>query len=316
MEALTHTITIIQTAQCSTNANNKLSWIVDLHLDGELLHKQLTIVDPFTQAKHQECHRKLEQLLAKLQALEIKISDTERRRSQRAAEAYATEEYKLHAAAMEGSVDDDDYQQDLFCQLQLPMNTLNKRILLINICEQYTENSSPNGRTINVLHWEHLEASEIWKQSSVLDVVVRRVVPQCRTEASLDPSSKLWTQKTIPRSTNNERKHLLNVLLVIARDTSETPHIRYREQYTSWQNTDRVHWQDTDPSLAQLAILQVRERLRYLKCTHRIRLTIVRPGTFEALEEILQKTTETYGPGYFSIVHFDVHGHVSANGFE
>src|SRR5947207_5228550 len=37
-----------------------------------------------------------------------------------------------------------------------------------------------------------------------------------------------------------------------------------------------------------------------------VRLDIVRPGTFEALRSHL----ETYGVGYYRIVHFDVHGSV------
>jgi hypothetical protein len=42
----------------------------------------------------------------------------------------------------------------------------------------------------------------------------------------------------------------------------------------------------------------------------RVRIDILRPGTYKALENHLRAVTDRYGVGYYHIVHFDVHGSV------
>lgn len=41
-----------------------------------------------------------------------------------------------------------------------------------------------------------------------------------------------------------------------------------------------------------------------------VRLDILRPGTFEAFKSHLEMSNKEYGDGYYSIIHFDVHGSV------
>ncbi|KAL9075570.1 MAG: hypothetical protein Q9161_001643 [Pseudevernia consocians] len=53
-----------------------------------------------------------------------------------------------------------------------------------------------------------------------------------------------------------------------------------------------------------------RKNLNTQQSTSPINLEMVRPGTYEALQEKLESTTREKGRGYFHIVHFDLHGRV------
>ena len=44
------------------------------------------------------------------------------------------------------------------------------------------------------------------------------------------------------------------------------------------------------------------------KAALRVRVDILRPGTYEALTRHLEASQERHGPGYYHVVHFDVHG--------
>ena len=40
----------------------------------------------------------------------------------------------------------------------------------------------------------------------------------------------------------------------------------------------------------------------------RVQIDILRPGTYEALEQHLEQTQDRFGAGYYHVIHFDVHG--------
>ena len=41
-----------------------------------------------------------------------------------------------------------------------------------------------------------------------------------------------------------------------------------------------------------------------------VKVDILRPGTYEALENHLQEISNEHGVGYYHVIHFDVHGAV------
>src|SRR2546422_767408 len=41
-----------------------------------------------------------------------------------------------------------------------------------------------------------------------------------------------------------------------------------------------------------------------------VKIDMVRPGTYRALENHLRATTAQHGVGYYQVIHFDVHGNV------
>lgn len=42
-----------------------------------------------------------------------------------------------------------------------------------------------------------------------------------------------------------------------------------------------------------------------------VRVDLLRPGRYSALEDLLRRTSTEHGPGYFHVIHFDLHGSVS-----
>ena len=54
----------------------------------------------------------------------------------------------------------------------------------------------------------------------------------------------------------------------------------------------------------------VKSRLRSTKAVIDLNLEVVRPGTWEALKQHLEKSHRIHGRGYFHMIHFDVHGKV------
>ena len=315
MEALAHRISITETDHNPTNADGKPTWTVHVKVDGKLLRSRLILVDPHTRAEHDQCRFHLGQLLSKEQALDAKISNAERNQRRRSLATHLTEKSKLQADAKKTSSMIDDYRQNLYQQLQLPTDQLVKPILRIDVREQSTKQTSPGARTIHCLHWEQLEAAELWKSSSIAQVVVRRIVAQrCQPARPSNQPPEAGIQRIKSWSTQKHSKPSLNVLLVVARDLSNQYNVQIQGQHSDARSSSANPVQDTDPSLAQLAILGVRKKLQRLERAHCVRLMIVRPGTFEALAGFLRHTSQTQGKGYFSIIHFDVHGSVEREG--
>jgi hypothetical protein len=119
------------------------------------------------------------------------------------------------------------------------------------------------------IFWELLEHLDLWRPSQRPQSVV-----VFRTAATSNPlNSAALTQST---QAHSERK--FRILIVTARSNSRA---------------------DIDPRLVSRLIVDVTE-----KYGNPANVQIVRPGTFEAFHTHLW----TYPPGYFDIVHFDMHG--------
>lgn len=142
----------------------------------------------------------------------------------------------------------------------------------------YVSKDSEN--TIHQLFWETLEYMDENAASGWKFTVERQLFPIGSPEFPL-------------------REHIgstrrINILLVIGRDMS-----RNSEKYD-----------DICPFLAFRAVNQVRNSLNASGNPLKVHLEVARPGTFAAFEGHLRRRKEKHGPGFFHIVHFDLHGMV------
>ncbi|KAF0329452.1 hypothetical protein GQ607_003401, partial [Colletotrichum asianum] len=141
------------------------------------------------------------------------------------------------------------------------------------------------GTTIHQIFWETLEDPRLW--NSDIQVIVQRSI-------SADSSTSAKHTDHIVPSIASDGTVTINLLLVIARDLRR----------------DEFKRQDASPTLAINAILKIRDRLKERRSPIQLNLEIVRPGTLKAFKEHLQRTEDGKGPGYFHIVHFDMHGNI------
>jgi hypothetical protein len=158
----------------------------------------------------------------------------------------------------------------------------NKRTLVIEIKEDPLDEKNSQD-SIHQLHWELLEQPNLWTQN-IIKVQVRRGITKPHREASTNITSTLS-----PR----EQDKCFNVLLVIARDTS--------------RGLKRL---EIDPNCASAILTAVQRRVNAARGSVKINLEIVRPGTLDSLEEHLARAENRHHPGYFHLVHFDLHGAV------
>ncbi|MCJ1354307.1 MAG: hypothetical protein MMC33_004295 [Icmadophila ericetorum] len=68
---------------------------------------------------------------------------------------------------------------------------------------------------------------------------------------------------------------------------------------------------DTEPSQVQIVLRHLQDQLRKENSPYDVQLDVVRPGTYEALKHHLQRKGYY---GYYSIVHFDLHGYIDEHG--
>lgn len=143
--------------------------------------------------------------------------------------------------------------------------------------------------TIHALHWEHLEAVASWPgiRGQRIRVRVRRVI---------NPPAP-FSEPENPVRTYYRQGNQFNILLVIARTLDDEPGRLGRDLYL----------EDVSPAMGYRSIINAQKRLAE-KGSERIRLEVVRPGSFEALAEHLRRRTAEEGLGYFRLVHFDTHG--------
>ncbi|KIW23798.1 uncharacterized protein PV07_11971 [Cladophialophora immunda] len=206
-------------------------------------------------------------------------------------EEYATRSPFEEGRARRFSQSIEEYAQDLFRQLDLrsvlslhhsPADRQPEHLTI-----EIATLANPNPTLINQaafhrLHWELLETPELWDSFFSKVTVVRKVPP----DHTLTPEA---SSHTPPRSSNLPDKQTYNVLLVVARDLRE-------------------HDNDALPDSVLNAHLRMQPILETLTDRPPLRVEVVRPGTFAALEQHLRHATQLHGPGYFDVVHFDMHG--------
>ncbi len=166
-------------------------------------------------------------------------------------------------------------------QIQDPLVDQNYS-LTIDVCENYTEDHAFSG-SLQSLHWELLEQLELWS-GCFNKVIVRRI----SSEPTKDDIRPALTPSVSIAGT-------LNVLVVIARNTE----------------TDPSAYQDVRPFAALDVLLGVRGILQQQAAGPRLRVEVVRPGTFDSLKQHLRSSKDIHGPGFYHFVHFDMHGRVA-----
>ena len=141
------------------------------------------------------------------------------------------------------------------------------------------------GKSIHSLHWELLEDLSLWvsdkdgMSAKPASVTVRRCVKDFDVRD---------LQRDVALAVQDGKPELFNVLLVVART--------------------KVHEKETDyfnPTSVLRTILEAQAELECRRSQKRIRLEVVRPGSYDELEIHLQHSHKI-----FQIVHFDVHGDI------
>ena len=147
------------------------------------------------------------------------------------------------------------------------------------------EVDSPDA-SIQRLHWELLENCLRHSRGPWPISVTRSI----RNENDICGIKKV-TSRAVEKISHHPRNSF-NILLVVARNLT----------------FDESAHQDVDPGLTLRALLAIKRHLKMSNAPYELNVEVVRPGTFNALQEHLQRATEEHGPGYFNLVHFDMHG--------
>ena len=144
------------------------------------------------------------------------------------------------------------------------------------------------GKSIHSLHWELLEDLSLWvrpedtKSKKPASVTVRRCVRDLQIPIR---------QKDVTEKVKVGKSEVLNVLLVVARKKLDEKEPDY-----------------FNPTSALRAILEAQAETVCRQSTKRIRLEVVRPGSYDELKIHLQSHKKLRKK--FQIVHFDVHGDI------
>ncbi|MCJ1380859.1 hypothetical protein MMC17_003968 [Xylographa soralifera] len=157
----------------------------------------------------------------------------------------------------------------------------------LEVVEGYrdAEIDSPDA-SIQRLHWELLENCLRHSRGPWPISVTRSI----RNEYDMCGVNKV-TAWAVEKTSDHPRNGF-NILLVVARNLT----------------FDESAHQDVDPGLTLRALLAIKRHLKISNAPYELNIEVVRPGTFIALQEHLQRATDEHGPGYFNLVHFDMHG--------
>ena len=199
-------------------------------------------------------------------------------------EQLLSRESDIKSAAAETSAVVDNCASNLFAQLNLPP-LLSKARIQIDIRESEDRPRAAQTDTIYRIPWELLEKPDHWHGPNSCVTVTRMVAPAV-------PGPEL--KRVCSWSTDDS----INILLVVARQLSIDASGRYEHVL---------------PSYALSAIQNAQRKLSRRQDAPRITLEIVRPGTYQAFKDCLERTTRDRGRGYFHMVHFDLHGRVKKN---
>ena len=187
----------------------------------------------------------------------------------------------------------DEYRKLLFESLQIRehLPCCHDREVEVWIREMDASGRQPRSttshtrRSIQSLHWEHLEDIALWSennwgfQTGPTSVTVQRIFQSPRKS----------------RTTTANAFGPIRILLVIARN-----HIHENE-----------HFDFVSPTSVLCSILKAQHEIERRSYTNRIQLEVVRPGTFEEFEASLLRCGRRGKHHAFQIVHFDVHGDIS-----
>ncbi|KAH7140266.1 hypothetical protein B0J13DRAFT_637726 [Dactylonectria estremocensis] len=245
-------------------------WIVDVLKNGATVQRNIRLTDPLTSEEKATCRWYLQKYAQKYPFSVEKAAKAEALLSK--------------------------YPLQLLRQLPLRMAVLshlkdgaysiNPVTLSIDIHQLDNGDKGQPECGVNQLFWETLEYEGLWSHPNWHVVVRRCMRHQQRDSMSRTERMGSWVKDDVSQT--------LNVLLVIARDLKDDPSA----------------YEDASPSIAMKTLLKMRDMLNQRKQGIKLNIEIARPGTFQSFKEHLQNAENVHGPGYFHIVHFDMHGKV------
>ncbi|KAF7551772.1 hypothetical protein G7Z17_g4803 [Cylindrodendrum hubeiense] len=245
-------------------------WRADVVKDGQTIQRDVRISDPLTLEDMATCRWYLQQY--------VQVSPFS---AGRAAQAEALLK---------------EYPRQLLRQLPLRQAVLSHLkdgvhrptsvTLFIDVYQrEETEGEGPKD-AIHQLFWETLESEELWSHPAGR-VIVRR----CMGHRQADSIPRF---EIIAGSSYGGKTTTLNMLLVVARNLTKDPSV----------------YNDVSPGITTDTLLELRDSLKLLGKRIILNIEVVRPGTFKAFKDHLEKAKNTHGSGYYNIVHFDMHGSV------
>lgn len=174
------------------------------------------------------------------------------------------------------------YASTLYKQAYLPEVIARIEADAFSLTIEIVDSATQSRETVQSLHWELLELPSLWPSKDI-SICVRR-----RTLSAKCP------EHTRRRAFSEEQRSVkaggLNILLVVARDYSKRDSSR----------------DEVDPLLALSKLLEVKKEHERAESGLRLEIEVARPGTWSAFKEHLLRRP----PGYFQIVHFDLHGRI------
>jgi hypothetical protein len=156
-----------------------------------------------------------------------------------------------------------------------------RRVLVLEIEEDQLDDS------IHQLYWELLEELGVWDRRD-LDIRIHRL------SCAGGSVSRGGIKRVQSWSHQARSPPSLDILLVVARNLEK--------------RTDKYN--DVNPWVISDILGNIQQTFDQSRASVRINIEVVRPGTLDALENHLARSDERHGPGYFHVVHFDIHGKV------
>jgi len=203
---------------------------------------------------------------------------------------YSTTRARKVASLLKG------YARDLQGQLKLnefiPVAgndaSSDRQVVVLEIEEGQLDDSTSEN-TVHQLYWELLEELDVWDRRD-LDVRIHR------SSCGNGSVSRGGIKRIQSWSHRVHSLPSLNILLVVARNLKK--------------RTDKYN--DVSPWVISGILGKIQRAFDQSRTSVRINIEIVRPGTLDALENHLARSDELHGPGYFHVVHFDMHGKVGS----
>ena len=175
---------------------------------------------------------------------------------------------------------------ELLLDRVIPRVKNGKQVTTVSL-EILDESREPQAKsTIHQLHWELLEHPDVLGEGGPR-ILIRRSIPIA--ELAPKPLHRVTTWSNTDTGVSS-----INILLVVARDLT----------------SNSATYNDISPWTAFDVLAGVKRHLASQGSPIRLNIEIVRPGTLKAFQTYLERSEEKYGPGYFHIAHFDLHGSV------
>ncbi|KAF2099233.1 hypothetical protein NA57DRAFT_76463 [Rhizodiscina lignyota] len=229
------------------------------------------------------------QLVRNSVALEDPLDDKDKELCRWYLEQYLQKEPYSASTAKKATSTLEGYGKSLAEQLQLPELVLQSDNEIQVEVEDATVDGTHPHDSVHQLFWEFLEDPSVWP-STVSAICVRRAI-----ETAIQPLR--FSQRISSWPCSGQARQRVNILLVTARDLRR----------------DSSLYTDISPSIVIDLLSEIQHRLTLGGSAIDIAIEVVRPGTLDALKQHLADSKRIHGPGYYQVIHLDVHGKVGTH---